>query len=81
MNRIPTFVIVGNAGSGKSTLSNTLSSSQQFKESQSIYAETKETIGYQGNFNGQSTFVIDSPWITRRIWFRYPPFSSNGSIY
>ena len=61
MNRIPTFVIVGNAGSGKSTLSNTLSSSQQFKESQSIYAETKETIGYQGNFNGQSTFVIDSP--------------------
>ena len=41
MNRTPTFVIVGNAGSGKSTLANTLSSSKEFKESQSIYAETK----------------------------------------
>ena len=45
----------------KSTLSKTLSSSQQFKESQSIYAETKETIGSQGIFNGQRTFVIDTP--------------------
>ena len=61
MNRTPTFVIVGNAGSWKSTLSNTLSSSQQFKESQRIYAETKETIGSQGIFNGQRTFVIDTP--------------------
>ena len=61
MNRTPTFVIVGNAGSGKSTLANTLSSSKEFKESQSIYAETKETIGFEGKFNGQKTFVIDSP--------------------
>ena len=61
MNRTPTFAIVGNAGSGKSTLANTLSSSKEFKESQSIYAETKETIGFEGKFNGQKTFVIDSP--------------------
>lgn len=61
MNRIPTFVVVGNAGSGKSTLCNTLSSTQNFKESNSIYSETKETIGIQGTFNGQQTFVIDSP--------------------
>ena len=61
MNKIPTFVVVGNAGSGKSTLCNTLSSTQNFKESNSIYSETKETIGIQGSFNGQQTFVIDTP--------------------
>ena len=61
MNKIPTFVIVGNAGSGKSTLCNTLSSTNSFKESQSIYSETKETIGLQGDFNHQPVFVIDTP--------------------
>ncbi len=61
MNKIPTFVIVGNAGSGKSTLCNTLSSTQAFKESQSIYSETKETIGIKGSFNNQPVFVIDTP--------------------
>ena len=61
MNKIPTFVIVGNAGTGKSTLCNTLSSTQTFKESQSIYSETKETINLQGNFNNQPVLVIDIP--------------------
>lgn len=58
---IPTFAIIGNAGSGKSTLCNSLTSSNNYKESSSIYAETKETIGFSGNFNGQDTFVIDTP--------------------
>ena len=61
MNKIPTFVVIGNAGSGKSTLCNTLSSTQAFKESQSLYSETKETIGLQGVFNQQPVFVIDTP--------------------
>ena len=61
MNKIPTFVVVGNAGSGKSTLCNTLSSTQAFKESQSIYSETKETIGLKGVFNQQPVLVIDTP--------------------
>ena len=36
MNRIPTFVVVGNAGTRKSTLCHTLSSTKNFKESNSI---------------------------------------------
>lgn len=79
MNNIPTFVIVGNAGSGKSTLCNTLSSSKAFKESQSIYSETKETIGIQGVFNQQPVFVIDTPGLQFRSG--YSSLSPNDSIY
>ena len=61
MNRTPTFVVIGNAGSGKSTLCNTLSSTKAFNESSSIYSETKETIGLKGTFNNQPVFVIDTP--------------------
>ena len=61
MNRTPTFVVIGNAGSGKSTLCNTLSSTKAFNESSSIYSETKETIGLKWTFNNQPVFVIDTP--------------------
>lgn len=58
---IPTFVIIGNAGSGKSTLCNTLTESNKYVESSGVFAETKETVGFPGTFTNQETFVIDTP--------------------
>ena len=46
---IPSIVVFGNTGSGKSTLSNTLVGSNiAFKESDDVESETMETKGKNG---------------------------------
>ena len=61
---IPSIVVFGNTGSGKSTLSNTLVGIENaFKESEDVESETMETKGKNGIFDGQPTFIIDTPGI------------------
>ena len=64
VDRIPSIVVFGNTGSGKSTLSNTLVGRENaFKESEDVESETMETKGKNGIFDNQSTFIIDTPGI------------------
>jgi hypothetical protein len=61
-DRLTSLVVFGNTGSGKSCLSNTLvGSDNAFKESKEVESETMETIGKHGVFDGQPTFIIDTP--------------------
>ena len=61
---IPSIVVFGNTGSGKSTLSNTLVGIENaFKESEDVESETMETKGKSGIFDGQPIFIIDTPGI------------------
>ena len=49
VERIPSIVVFGNTGSGKSALSNTLVGSENvFKESDDVESETMETKGENG---------------------------------
>ena len=64
VERIPSIVVFGNTGSGKSTLSNTLVGSEDaFQESDDVESETMETKGKNGVFDGQPTFIIDTPGV------------------
>ena len=64
VERIPSIVVFGNTGSGKSALSNTLVGSENvFKESDDVESETMETKGENGIFDNQPTFIIDTPGI------------------
>lgn len=64
VERIPSIVVFGITGSGKSTLSNTLIGSENaFKESDEVESQTMETKGITGIFDNQPTFVIDTPGI------------------
>ena len=59
-----TVVVVGHMGDGKSTLCNTLigsNDSSAFRESSAKDAETLETIGKMGHFDGISVCAIDTP--------------------
>ena len=57
------LVAFGEVGTGKSTLCNTLISSDgsAFIESEKTEAQTFETSGKEGNYDGQKTFLIDTP--------------------
>jgi len=57
------LVAFGEVGTGKSTLCNTLISSDgsAFIESEKTEAQTFETIGKEGHYDGQKTFLIDTP--------------------
>jgi GTP-binding protein EngB required for normal cell division len=59
------LVVFGEVGTGKSTLCNTLigSNNQVFVESERTESQTLETIGKEGNFGSQDTFLIDTPGI------------------
>lgn len=63
MNTRIGLVAFGEVGTGKSTLCNTLISSNKndFVESERTEAQTFETIGKEGNFSSQHTFLIDTP--------------------
>ena len=62
--RIPSIVVFGNTGSGKSCLSNTLVGMENaFQESENVESETMETKGKNGVFDNQPTFIIDTPGI------------------
>ena len=59
--RIPSIVVFGNTGSGKSCLSNTLVGMENaFQESENVESETMETKGKNGVFDNQPTFIIDT---------------------
>lgn len=63
-NIIPSIVVFGNTGSGKSALANTLVGQENiFKESEEVESETMETKGEYGFFDHQLTFIIDTPGI------------------
>ena len=57
------LVAFGEVGTGKSTLCNTLigSNGEAFTESEKTEAQTFETIGKEGSFGNQATFLIDTP--------------------
>lgn len=57
------LVAFGEVGTGKSTLCNTLigSNGEAFTESDKTEAQTFETIGKEGLFGNQQTFLIDTP--------------------
>ena len=57
------LVAFGEVGTGKSTLCNTLISSDgsAFTESEKTEAQTFETVGKEGKFGDQETFLIDTP--------------------
>ena len=57
------LVAFGEVGTGKSTLCNTLigSKGEAFTESEKTEAQTFETIGKEGSFGNQATFLIDTP--------------------
>ena len=57
------LVAFGEVGTGKSTLCNTLigSNGDAFTESERTEAQTFETIGKEGRFGNQGTFLIDTP--------------------
>lgn len=59
------LVAFGEVGTGKSTLCNTLigSNGQDFIESERTESQTLETIGKEGKFGAQDTFLIDTPGI------------------
>lgn len=59
------LVAFGEVGTGKSTLCNTLigSNGQDFIESERTESQTLETIGKEGKFGSQDTFLIDTPGI------------------
>ena len=59
------LVTFGEVGTGKSTLCNTLigSNGQDFIESERTESQTLETIGKEGKFGSQDTFLIDTPGI------------------
>ena len=53
--------MMGLQGSGKSTFANTMIEKEYFKTSDDVLSETKETIGCEGSFMNQPTYVIDTP--------------------
>lgn len=57
------LVAFGEVGTGKSTLCNSLvgSNGEAFIESERTEAQTFETIGKEGTFGNQGTFLIDTP--------------------
>ena len=57
------LVAFGEVGTGKSTLCNTLigSNGKDFIESERTESQTLETIGKEGKFGSQDTFLIDIP--------------------
>ena len=57
------LVTFGEVGTGKSTLCNTLigSNGEAFIESDKTEAQTLETIGKEGTYGNQGTFLIDTP--------------------
>ena len=57
------LVTFGEVGTGKSTLCNTLISldGSPFIECKKTKAQTFETIGKEGNYDGQKIFLIDTP--------------------
>ena len=56
------LVVFGEEGEGKSTLCNTLTGSNgEAFEERDFITETKETIGKEGKFDNQATFLIDTP--------------------
>lgn len=57
------LVAFGEVGTGKSTLCNTLigSDGTAFAESEKAESETLETIGKEGRFGNQETFLVDTP--------------------
>lgn len=57
------LVAFGEVGTGKSTLCNTLigSNGTDFIESERTEAQTFETVGKEGRFGEQETFLIDTP--------------------
>lgn len=59
------LVAFGEVRTGKSTLCNALigSNGQDFKESEKTESQTLETIGKEGKFDSQETFLIDTPGI------------------
>ena len=59
------LVAFGEVGTGKSTLCNTLigSNGKDFIESERTESQTLETIGKEGRFGSQDTFLIDTPGI------------------
>jgi GTP-binding protein EngB required for normal cell division len=59
------LVAFGEVGTGKSTLCNTLigSNGKDFIESERTESQTLETIGKEGKFGSQDTFLIDTPGI------------------
>lgn len=59
------LVAFGEVGTGKSTLCNTLigSDGKDFIESERTESQTLETIGKEGKFGSQETFLIDTPGI------------------
>ena len=59
------LVAFGEVGTGKSTLCNTLigSNGSDFVESEKTESQTLETIGKEGKFDTQDTYLIDTPGI------------------
>ena len=57
------LVAFGEVGTGKSTLCNTLigSNGTAFVESERTESQTLETIGKEGKFGNQDTFLVDTP--------------------
>ena len=57
------LVVFGEMGTGKSTLCNTLigSNGEAFNEKEIPEASTVDTIGKEGTFENQETFLIDTP--------------------
>ena len=63
-NKKPIYIVViGETGNGKSTLCNTLTGTNSFKESPEPECETKITSGLSGKFDIFDTFIIDTPGV------------------
>ena len=77
------LVAFGEVGTGKSTLCNTLIGSQgeDFVESEKTEAQTFETIGKEGTFGNQGTFLIDTPGLGDAERNDASSSCANGSIY
>ena len=55
---VTSFVVFGNTGVGKSTLCNTLTETDFFRESDDTESETDQTIGANGIFDNHKVYVI-----------------------
>ena len=61
MMKIASCVVIGNTGTGKSTLGNAMTNRKQFTTSGKCKSETKETSEAYGFFGNQAVHVIDTP--------------------